>query len=720
MSTCTKWVQQFVLTCQNWGTKVDRTCTSWADEGSSRCSTWADEGRQECSTWADEGHKECSRWEEECHWYTFWNCIVAWVCHGWYWIAKWVCKAWYWVAKWVCKAWYWIAKWVCKAFAWIAKLVCLVFSWVLQLICVAWDWLRCLFLAIVDAIGRLFGRGDRRDPVVDKMFVLMLENRSFDHVLGLSGLTGVDIGGNPTAIDGADPAVHANVDPVTSLSHPVGPGADFALKNVDADPGHEFENTVVALCGNGATFPSSHVYPAIDASGYVANYRASGAGTPERIMRCFTEDQMPVIHQLAREFAVCDAWFSSLPGPTWPNRFFAAAGSSGGLDDSPSDLDIVTAITVDGFRFENGTIYDALDDRCLPWRIVEGDEFPVSFAIAGMNLNALQGRFTDMEDFVDEVQEADYAPKYVFIEPKYGAHDFGIKGPGDYTCGNSMHALDDVTRGERLIKATYEAIRLSPHWERSVLVVTFDEHGGFYDHVAPPAAVPPGDTETLSYVRHGFRFDVLGPRVPTLVISPRVGRGTIDHTTYDHTSVLATLRRLFGVRSLTARDAAAQPFDHLLTGPVRSDTPQTLVDPATNPHPLDCEADDEPRLQRRRAELVAGAAKGREGLGRLTEPPESEAVGFAQIALQRSLLTARGVDAEQWRTRYLAIRTAADASLFMIDAKLWIRYDVPLGTPLPPLSPERPDPDDGPDPQAGGHPDQTSPTSHDDQPPTAD
>src|SRR5205823_14763777 len=115
---------------------------------------------------------------------------------------------------------------------------------------------------------------------------------------------------------------------------------------------------------------------------------------PDRIMRCFdTARQLPVLYQLASEFALCDQWFSSLPGPTWPNRFFLLAASSGGLDGSPSMWDIVEATTVEGYRFENGSIFDLLDGNCVDWTVFEGDDFPVCFAISGMNLNFLEGRF---------------------------------------------------------------------------------------------------------------------------------------------------------------------------------------------------------------------------------------------------------------------------------------------------------------------------------------
>jgi phospholipase C len=93
-------------------------------------------------------------------------------------------------------------------------------------------------------------------------------------------------------------------------------------------------------------------------------------------MKCFSPEQVPVITTLARSFAVCDHWFSSMPGPTWPNRFFIHAASSGGLDDSPSSLQRATSALFNGYRFENGTIYDLLDDKCMDWTVFMGDELP--------------------------------------------------------------------------------------------------------------------------------------------------------------------------------------------------------------------------------------------------------------------------------------------------------------------------------------------------------
>jgi phospholipase C len=186
-----------------------------------------------------------------------------------------------------------------------------------------------------------------------------------------------------------------------------------------------------------------------------------------------------------------------------------------------------------------------------------------------------------------------------------------------------------------LIKQVYETIRNSPHWEKSALVLALDEHGGFYDHVAPPPAVPPGDTITQSYVQNHFQFDQLGVRVPALIISPYIRKGVIDHTQYDHTSMLATVERLFGMKSLTNRDEAANDFLHLfsLDSP-REDTPTTLPDPAVNPKPLPCEEDDdeaEDGLIAQRSELRIAQRNGRYR-ERPTEElqPTSSQVGFVQ------------------------------------------------------------------------------------------
>lgn len=659
MTTCTKWVTQGVITCKNWASKTDYECTTWADEGSEQCSQWADEGSSECTSWS------------KCHWYTPWDCI-----------AGFFCRAWYWVAKWVCKGWYWVAKWVCKGFAWVVEKFCVLFGWIFQLVCKAWDTIRCALLGLWHWIVSLFGRGrGDRKPQIEHVFVLMLENRSFDHMLGLSGLTGVDIQGNPTTADGVTVGVNTNpvpgTNPVTEVS--VSSPADYFLSDVDKGPGHEFENVVTQLCGEKVTYTSGDPYPDIHNSGFIADYIASHATNPERIMHCYSRDQLPVMNALASEFAVCDRWFSSLPGPTFPNRFFAMAATSGGLDGSPGDFETVIATGFEGYRFENGNIFDQLDQYCLPWRIYRGDDFPAAFLLSGMNLNELQGRLTGFDDFESEVNDSGFDKKFVWIEPKYGADKFDITGPGNFTCGNSMHPLDDVRRGEKLIKKVYEVIRNSPHWERSLLIVTFDEHGGFYDHVEPTPAVPPGDVFTQDYIQHHFRFDRYGVRVPTLVISPLIRKGVIDRTERDHTSTLATLQKLFGMGHLTNRDAAAADLLPLVSlGTPRTDAPLTLPPVGDDLPPLDCDDEDDETgviLRMKLAEMRTAKVDGVYRRKQVREAPvDRSQIGFIQVALLRVLQDAAYPDRQQWIEDYRRIHDNLDAAIFMAEAKLKLRY----------------------------------------------
>jgi phospholipase C len=177
--------------------------------------------------------------------------------------------------------------------------------------------------------------------------------------------------------------------------------------------------------------------------------------------------------------------------------------------------------------------------------------------------------------FANDLQQPGYADRYIFIEPSYDVLN-------KYRNGTSQHPLGDVTRGEALIKQTYEAIRNSAVWNNSLLIITWDEHGGFYDHVLPGVAPVPADGAPATYNQNGFTFDLYGPRVPAIVVSPLIPRNQVDHRLYDHASIPATLESLFGIAPLTNRDGNARPLNALCTLPTaRTDTPATLPNPAT-------------------------------------------------------------------------------------------------------------------------------------------
>lgn len=410
-------------------------------------------------------------------------------------------------------------------------------------------------------------------PNIKHVFVLMLENRSFDHMLGFSGITGTDaVTHMPTNING--PSVGTS-NSWNGTTYPVSTPAVDPMKT---DPYHEFTDVLEQLCGEAATYPPGDPYPPITNTGFVSNFAVDAkSSSPGDVMKYFAPPELPVLSALAREFAVCDSWYCSMPGPTWPNRFFALGASSAGLDHSPTNVETVLWQTVDGFKFQNGSIFDAgkgflFLKRKLNWRIYAGNVlFTLAHALKGIHIWDI----TRYSKFAQDVSDPDYPAQFTWIEPNYG------HVTSDYEGGNSQHPLDGVAGGEALIKATYEAIRNSPLWESSMLIITWDEHGGFFDHVAPPPATPPGDNPQFNGAnRYGFPFDQYGPRVPAVVISPLIPRNTIDHRTYDHSSLLATVERLFNLSPLTARDANAADLRSLasLASP-RSDAPTSIALP---------------------------------------------------------------------------------------------------------------------------------------------
>jgi phospholipase C len=224
------------------------------------------------------------------------------------------------------------------------------------------------------------------------------------------------------------------------------------------------------------------------------------------------------------------------------------------------------------------------------------------------------------------LQDPAFDTAYNFIEPNYGELFFGQH----MKCGTSMHPIDDVTRGDGLIKTVYEAIRNSPHWDDSLLIVTFDEHGGFYDHVPPPQAVAPGDNyPDPSLNKHGFDFRHLGVRVPTIVVSAWTPKNTLDGKNYDHAVVPRTLEELFELEPMTQRDASARSLtSHLALSQPRLDALTELPPPSTsNFH--GCDGGLLGWLEKVVAELPAAFER--------AEPPNSVTQTFVHAAVRREV-----------------------------------------------------------------------------------
>ena len=456
-----------------------------------------------------------------------------------------------------------------------------------------------LFLA--DPAGGVFiTSGDSSSPI-KHVFVLMLENRSFDHMLGFSGITGIDaLTGKLTTIDGLTGNETNSFTDSAGVVHTrkVDTGAADVM---DIGPGHEFVDVLEQLCGSGVKYPNGGPYPTIDNLGYVSSYANTVANEiksrkaqvaiepdfamrqlrlaaldklaleldPGDVMKCFSQSQLPVLNALAREFVVCDHWFSSMPGPTEPNRYFMHAATCGTFDESPTRGEILLALELRGsdFEFKHGTVFKQLKKAGVKYRIYADDDHPVVAELDGVSYDDIR----EFEDFKKDLKDPSFDAGFVHIEPSYDALDH-------FEDGNSQHPNGSVAAGERFIKDTYEAIRSSPEvWDKSLLIITWDEHGGFYDHVPPGPAKPTGERGR----KHGFMFDQLGPRVPAVIVSPLIRGNLIEHRTFDHTAIIATLCRVFKLPSLGARDGINGGVDHLVGLAFRSETPPTLPDVAT-------------------------------------------------------------------------------------------------------------------------------------------
>ncbi|KQY28982.1 hypothetical protein ASD21_02725 [Caulobacter sp. Root1455] len=510
--------------------------------------------------------------------------------------------------------------------------------------------------------------------LVDNVFVLMLENHSFDNIFALSGIPGI------TAATASDSNSY-NGTPYF-VGSPAPP-------SMPTDPGHEFADVVEQLCGQGATHTPWQAYNTpINNSGFVANYAtttteitSNNPGLPTSgeygdVMLCFdTPTQLPVIYQLATTFALCDQWHSSIPGPTWPNRFFVHGASSAGWADSPSSAQIGLweAPLGGGFVYPSGSsIYGKLTANGQQWRLYADESGPVLGGVP--QVSALKGIVwkldtNDVSSLASDLQ-GPYPYAYTFIEPNYG----DVLG-GSYVGGSSQHPMDSVTGGEALIKTTYEAIRNSPLWDRSLLIITYDEHGGFYDSVAPVAATPPNDgsPQDLSINSGGFLFDVYGVRVPAVIVSPLIPAGVVDHTLYDHASVSATLQGLFGLTPMTQRDTGANNVLSLLSlSTPRTDCPTVLNNPAT--------------AAVARAAVAAPPPD--------TPFPESgNAQGFLQILAKTDAALTRGDPAETAaiQARLAAIKTVGEAQAYgdEVAAKVSLARAARKAPPAPPSRPSR-------------------------------
>jgi phospholipase C len=497
---------------------------------------------------------------------------------------------------------------------------------------------------------------------INYVFVLMLENHSFDNMFAMSGIPGITAATTRDSNSYEGQTYKVNADGVAQMP---------------TDPLHEFQDVVEQLAGEGTIFPQGGPYPAINNSGFAANYATTfkhHPPSPGLIMSCIdTPNLAPVIYSLATNFVLCDHWFSSLPGPTWPNRYFVHGASSNGLETSQTAEEMVEWMAPGGgFEYPHGSFYDALKGL-VPYALYADldNEFsndpsppdelgwiPQVTSIKGIPVLSVK----NVVDLANDLQ-GNYKAQYTFIEPNYGDIAFDT-----YKGGSSQHPMDDLYGGEGLIKCVYEAIRNSPLWNESLLIVTYDEHGGFYDSVAPGSITEPGDGSNSSKLnKFGFQFNQAGVRVPAILVSPWLGKGVIDKTVYDHTTVLATAEKVLNIKPLTDRDKHAKNPLHLLLKSARTDCPTTLPKPVSTVPKSDPKARTAMR-ERKLNEFLPfhGNLVGQLGLLLKLDielSDGSKAARAEAVARYRSLRTRRDAQAYAKRilAKYNAVETASGA-----------------------------------------------------------
>jgi phospholipase C len=368
---------------------------------------------------------------------------------------------------------------------------------------------------------------------IQHIVVLMLENRSFDHMLGDLSLNG------RTDVDGLAPGM-SNPDPFGGTAEIQAVTTERFL----TDAGHAFLDVKQQLDGVGGQ-PNQ---------GFVINYatrfptEAKQRKLAPEIMHYQTADTVPVHHWLADEYAISDRWFCSVPSETWPNRIFAAAATTNGRVKNGLPL------------YNLPTIFSRLRDKGLEWACYN-DQLPLLTTIiplAGEYIRSRhrpKSRFRSMQQFEEDC-DAGTLREYSFIEPIYL-----------WDAANDDHPPHDIEKGQLLAAQVYLAIRRNEElWKKTVLIITPDEHGGFFDHVPPaegafiPApALPPGTTPPF-----GFDFHRLGPRVPLILVSPWASKRSVFRPAanefFDHTSLIRSAAVRWDLEPLTARDEGARDF----------------------------------------------------------------------------------------------------------------------------------------------------------------
>ncbi|XP_056697977.1 non-specific phospholipase C2 [Spinacia oleracea] len=494
-----------------------------------------------------------------------------------------------------------------------------------------------IFLTIIILLTH--GSLTRASPI-KTIVILVMENRSFDHMLGWMKRLNPDIDG-----------VNGSESNRVSLSEPDSPLIlynDTAHYVVDPDPGHSFQAIREQIFGLGQTGSEPARMNGFAQQAYDVNKSMDMA---RHVMNGYRPEMVPVYKSLVQEFAGFDRWFASVPSSTQPNRLFVHSATSGGATSN------IPALLAKGYP--QRTIFENLESGGIPFGIYY-QNIPATLFYRNLRKLKYVTKFLPYGTFFKRHARAGKLPGYVVIEQRYT----DTKSEP----ANDDHPSHDVYQGQLFVKEVYETLRASPQWNETLLLITYDEHGGFYDHVPTPASGIPSPDGIVGPEPFLFKFDRLGVRVPTIAVSPWIEKGTVVHkakgpyptSEYEHSSIAATVKKLFNLSSpfLTKRDAWAGTFE----GIVQTRTEPRTDCPAQLPTPVKIrksEADENRPMSEFQQELMHLAAV-LKGDNMLSSYPESIAKGqtvkqgkeYMEEAVKRFFEAARlakklGVDDEQ-------------------------------------------------------------------------
>jgi len=353
-------------------------------------------------------------------------------------------------------------------------------------------------------------------------------------------------------IDGLQNAYSNPEDPANPASPTLPVSMTDAVDGGPFDPPHDFNS--ITLQTFGFAKPVGVAAP-VKMNGFLK----AGGGSPFPLS-AHNASNLPVLSALAAEYAVFDRWFAQ-PTCTNPNReYMMSATSHGALDNN-----------FPAARFPQKTHFAFLEEHGFDWRIFYSDDTWMVPAFQDLQTPARLAKVQDMANFYAALKSATL-PAYALIQPRMGTSK---NGPSNW-----QHPDNSVAAGEALIADVVTALQASAHWNDTLLFITYDEHGGFFDHYpSPVAGIPSPDGVAAP---NGFAFDRLGVRVPAVAVSPWIARGTVVHepagpapsSHFDHSSIVATVNRILGIaENMTARDAWAGRFDSVITATLRADAP---------------------------------------------------------------------------------------------------------------------------------------------------